>query len=49
MKFYVELEDFAEYEFDSNEYTEEKARELALEWFSERQPTIRIYSEDEPV
>ena len=47
MKFYIEIEDFAEYEFDSNEYTEEEAIELATEWFSERKPTICVLHENE--
>lgn len=47
MKFYIEIENFVKYEFDSNKYTEEEAKELAIEWFSEREPTIYILHEDE--
>ena len=47
MKFYIEIENFVKYEFDSNKCTEEEAKELAIEWFSEREPTIHILHEDE--
>ena len=47
MKFSICIEDFVEYEFDSNKCTEEEAKELAIEWFSERNPTIHILYEDE--
>ena len=47
MKFYIAIENFVEYEFDSDKCTEEEAKELAIEWFSEREPTIYILHEDE--
>lgn len=47
MKFYIEIEKFAEYEFDLDKCTEEEAKEIAIEWFSEQEPTICILHEDE--
>lgn len=48
MKFTVCIADFAEYDFDSEKYTEEEAKEMALEWFSERKPNeFKILYENE--
>lgn len=47
MKFSIIIEKFAEYEFNLDKYTEEEAKEIAIEWFSEREPTIYILHEGE--
>ena len=45
MKFDVVIRDSASYEFDTDDITEEKAIEKALEWFSERKAEVMVIKE----
>lgn len=46
-KIYVVLRDAVEYEFDPAEYTEEEAKEKALEWWDERMPQMYVCEDDD--
>lgn len=46
-KIYVILRDSVEYAFDPAEYTEEEAREAALDWWAERMPDMFVSVDEE--
>lgn len=45
MKFDIVVRDSASYEFDTKDISIEKAKEKALEWFSERKAEIHVIEE----
>lgn len=44
MKYVITLTNTATYELDSSLYTPEQAKELAEEWFAEREPEMEFQS-----
>ena len=47
MKFSIVIRDAADYDFDTEEISEDEAVEKAIKWFEERMPEVYIIKEED--